>query len=57
MSIYPTAVEFIDIGSAGHCCKSLIMTSILAISQKMNACFDEWFSLYIFERNPLKINT
>ena len=36
MSIYPKVVEFIDIGSAVPCCKSLIMTSILAISQKMN---------------------
>ena len=56
MSIYPTAVEFIDIGSAGPCCKSLIMTSILAISQKMNDYSDDTFSLFTILRNTLKIN-
>ena len=41
MSVYKMGDEFIVTGSAAPCCKSLIMTSILAISQKMNACSDE----------------
>ena len=57
MSVYKMGDEFIVTGSAAPCCKSLILTSVLAILQKMNACSDEWFSLYIFECNPLKINT
>ncbi len=56
MSIYPTAVEFTVIGSAVICCKSLILTSVSVILQKMKGCFESEVSLYIFGCNPLKIN-
>ena len=57
MSIYPKVVEFIDIGSADPCCKSLILTSVLAILQNMRGCFERTVLLSTIKRNHLKINT
>lgn len=56
MSVYKMEDEFIVTGSAVHYCKSLILTSVLAILQKMKDCFERAILLSTIKRNPLKIN-
>ena len=56
MSVYKMEDEFIVTGSAVPCCKSLILTSVLAILQKMRGCFERAVLLSTMKRNPLKIN-
>ena len=56
MSVYKMEDEFIVTGSAAPCCKSLILTSVLAILQKMRGCFEQTVLLSTIKRNHLKIN-
>ena len=56
MSVYKMEDEFIVTGSAVPCCKSLILTSVLATLQKMRGCFERTVLLSTIKRNPLKIN-
>ena len=50
-------VGYTAIGSADTFCKYLILTSVLAISQKTKEYFESRFSLFTIGRKPLKINT
>ena len=56
MSVYKMGDEFIVTGSAVHYCKSLILTSVLAILQKTKGCFEQTVLLSTIECNHLKIN-